>query len=154
MKSMMNPTGKAESVPKGMAISVFASMLSTLVMSAVIAVALNNETITWKQAGFWIMGMLFVASFIGGKSACLAIKRQRFVVSVMSGILYWGTLLCITALFFGGKFGAVLETAGVIGAGSCTSALILLPNPDIVQRRRRPTTVKLNKKQGRVNKIY
>ena len=151
MKKMINPTGKAKSIPKGMTIAVLIGMSSTLAMSAAIAIALNNESITWQQAGFWIMGMLFVASFISGKCAYLTIKRQRFAVSIMSGVLYWGILLCITALFFGGKFGAVLETAGVIGAGCCSSALLMLPSSNNLHRRKHRTTVKLNKKQVRVN---
>ena len=146
MKRMINHTGNAMSIPKGMVIAASVSLLLTLVMSASIAITLNNETITWQQAGFWIMGMLFMASFIGGKCAYLTIKRQRFIVSVMSGVLYWGILLCITALFFGGEFSAVLETAGIIVAGCSTSALLLLPSSKNAHRRMRRTTVKLNKK--------
>lgn len=127
MAATWKQAGKARSVPGGLAMAVSVSVLMTIVGSVVIALCLNEEKITWQQAGYWIMGMLLAASFVGGKCAYGAIKRQRLVVCVMSGLLYWGLLLCVTALFFGGKFGAVWETAGIIAAGSGTSALITMP---------------------------
>ena len=117
-------TGRTVSVPEGLAISGFVSIGITLAVSAAIAVALDSEKITWEQAGYWIMGMLFAASFIGGKFAYSALKRQRILVSCMAGMVYWGLLLCMTALLFGGQFEAVWEAAGMIVAGSGTAALI------------------------------
>ena len=127
MTSAIKQTGKAYSVAGGLVIAASVSMMITLVLSAAIAHFLNTEKITWQQAGYWIMGMLFSSSFTGGKCAYISIKRQCFVVSMMSGILYWGLLLCISALFFGGNFGAVWETAGIVGAGAATAALLRAP---------------------------
>lgn len=127
MATRIKPTGKTNSVPGGLAIAAFVSMMITFTLSAIIAGLLNTEKITWMQAGYWIMGMLFLASFVGGECAFVSIKRQRFAISIMSGVLYWGLLLCVTALFFGGDFGAVWETAGIIGAGSGVAALISVP---------------------------
>lgn len=127
MATTIKPTGKTNSIPGGLAIAASVSMVITFALSAAIAFFLNTEKITWMQAGYWIMGMLFLASYIGGKCAFASIKRQRLAISIMSGILYWGLLLCVTALFFGGDFGSVLETAGIIGAGSGVAALISIP---------------------------
>ena len=74
------------------------------------------------------MGMLFISSFIGSKCAYISIKRQKFTISMMAGTLYWGLLLCLTALFFGGDFSAMWETAGIIAAGAGSSALISVPS--------------------------
>lgn len=127
MTSGFKQTGKARSIAGGLAIAAAVSMTLTIVLSAAVAYFLNEERVTWQQAGYWIMGMLFAASFIGGKCAYLSVKRQYFVISIMSGILYWGLLLCISALFFGGNFGAVWETAGIVGAGAATAALLRSP---------------------------
>jgi len=127
MTTTIKHAGKASSIPGGMAIAASISIIITIASSAVIANFLNTEKITCEQAGYWIMGMLFLASFIGGKCAFAAIKRQRIAVSIMSGALYWGLLLCITALFFGGNFSAVWETAGMIAAGSGSAALLSVP---------------------------
>ncbi len=127
MLEMIKQTGKAASVTKSMVYAAAVSMIVTILLSMAIAHSLNAEWITWEQAGYWIMGMLFAASFISCKCAIVLIKRQRFAISIMSGIVYWGLLLIITALLWGGDFSAVWETAGLIAAGSGCSALITMP---------------------------
>ena len=127
MATTMKYGRRAWSVSGGLAISGAVSMTITLVLSLILAGFLDAEKITWDQAGYWIMGMLLTASFVGGKCAVLAIKRQRLLVSMMAGALYWGMLLSLTALFFGGKFSSVCETAGIILAGSGSAALIMMP---------------------------
>ncbi len=116
--------GKVMSVPAGLAVSGAISMGITLGLTLWIAHLLDTEGITWIQAGYWILAMLFVSAFLGAKGAIAALKRQRFLVSIMSGGLYWGCLLCTTALFFGGNYDAVPETAGVIIAGSACAAMV------------------------------
>lgn len=124
MKNKRKANGRAASVPGGMAMTAAASMILTVVLSVLIAYFLNQGKISWEQAGYWIMAMLFISAFVGGKLAYSAVKRQRLFISFMSGIIYWGLLLCITALFWGGNYGPIWETAGIIGAGCLTSALL------------------------------
>lgn len=128
MKSNATLTGRAVSIPVGLTISVLFNLIATIILSAVIACMLNQEKITWNQSGYMIMIMLFLASFCGAKIASNTIKHQRTIISFMSGLLYWGLLLCITALFFGGQFGAVMETALIICAGSVSASLITIPH--------------------------
>lgn len=127
MKISGNITGKSMSVPGGLALSGSISLSITLLLSALLAKLLDSQRLSWEQAGYWIMAMLFVAAFTGAKSAIATIKRPRLAVSAMSGVLYWGLLLCITALFFGGNFNAVPETALIIIAGSGCAAMVSLP---------------------------
>lgn len=127
MSTPVKATGRAMSIPAGIAISGAVSMGATLLMSLLLASMLDSERMTWEQAGYWIMVMLFVSSFAGAKTGMIAIRHQRLAVSLMSGCLYWGLLLCFTALFFGGNYGAVPETAAVITAGSCCAAMLSLP---------------------------
>ena len=124
MKNKLKANGRAASVPAGMAMAAAASMILTVVLSVLIAYFMNQGKISWEQAGYWIMAMLFISAFVGGKLAYSAVKRQRLFISFMSGIIYWGLLLCITALFWGGNYGPIWETAGIIGAGCLTSALL------------------------------
>ena len=119
-------SGKARSIPLGLTMAATISLGITVVSAAAIAYFLNAEKLTWTQAGYWIMGMLFAASFIGGKIAYAAVKRQRLIISMLSGLIYWGLLLCTTALFFGGNYEAVGETAGIILAGTCSANLLTL----------------------------
>ena len=120
-------TGRVTSVPAGLALSGAVSLGITLALTAILANLLNMEQLTWEQAGYWIMAMLFLAAFAGGKTAVCAIRRQRIAVSAMSGLLYWSALLAVTALFFGGNYEAVPQTALLIIAGSGCAAMVSLP---------------------------
>ena len=124
---MKTKQGRAVSVPVGLGISLSITATLTIIATAIIAIMINNETIQWTGVGFWIMAVLLVVSFLGGKAAIYAIKTQRVLVSFMSGGLYWAFLLCIAALLFGGNYGSVWETGALITAGSVTAALIHLP---------------------------
>lgn len=141
-------SGKAKSIPEGLAFAVFVSGTITLVLSATLATFLNNGRITWEKTGYWIMVMLLTASYIGGRCAYAVIKRQRVIVSLMAGMVYWVLLLCITALFFGGDFDAVMETAALIVAGSAISAFTFMPNKKKSGKRQYGHVVKLNKNRG------
>ena len=124
MTTSIGRSGKALSIPAGLTLAVVVSIAVTAVVSTGIAYYLNTEKLNWTQAGYWIMGMLFGASFLGAKAVYAAVKRQRLIVSLLSGLVYWGLLLCFTALFFGGDYEAVGETAGIILAGTGCAALI------------------------------
>ena len=121
-------TGKAGAVPSGILTGGIVSMIITLLFSGVIAYALSDEKMTWQDAGYWIMGMLFAASYTGAKCSYMLIKRQRGPVSLMTGFLYWGMLLCTTALFFGGNYSSLWETVGIIVAGCGCAVLIKMPD--------------------------
>ena len=128
MNTNRKAAGTTASVPRGLALAALVSMITTLVSAAIIAHCIHSERISWEQAGCWIMGMLFAASFLGGKSAYAAIRRQRLIVCFMAGILYWGLLLVTTALFFGGDYSTVWETAGIICGGSGAAGLLSVPD--------------------------
>lgn len=136
LKSITN-TGKSLSFPGGMTVSGITSMSITILASVIIAQMLDSGQITWEQSGYWIMGMLLLSAFLGAKAAIVTIKRQKLAVSMMSGILYWGIMLCVTALFFGGNYDAVLETAALIIAGSGCAAMVSLPQKRSRRKRRR-----------------
>ena len=141
-------TGTAGSIVKGITIATTSSIMITIVGSAMIAACINLEKITWEEAGYWIMGMLFLAAFVSGKIAHVIIKRQRIAVSLMTSFLYWGILLCTTALFFGGDFGPLFETAAIILAGCITSSMILTSFSKNNKRKNNRIIVKLNKKSA------
>ena len=124
MEMKIRNKGKTRSVPGAMAISAAVSMGLTVLVSAGIAYALNVQKTTWEQVGYWIMGMLFAAAFLGAKAAVRAAGSQRGMVSMMAGLMYWGLLLCVTALFFGGNYDGIWVTAGII-LGGCGASFLL-----------------------------
>lgn len=130
-------TGKAMSVPAGLGLSLVVNVSITSMAVAIITILLNYNSITWENTGYWIMGMLLISSYFGGKVAINSIKTQVYIVSLMSGILYWMFMLCITALFFGGQYNSIFETGVLIIAGSISAALLHLPKKrNSIQRSR------------------
>ena len=120
-------SGKAVSVPGGLGAGLLTNILVTLILSGLLAYFIYIKVIAWEMAGYGIIGILLAASFSGAKVAVAMIKAQIMVISIMSGVLYWVVLLCVTALFFGGHYGAFLETAALIMAGSVAAALLRIP---------------------------
>ena len=135
MKRSIKRGGQAYSISGGLVFSATVNMFITFLFSVIIAYALNKEKITWEDAGYWIMGMLFSASFLGAKTAVITVKHQKMIISIMSGVLYWGLLLCITALFFGGNWSSIGETAAIIIAGCGCAALLSVPDKKQNKRR-------------------
>ena len=104
-------TGRATSLPVGLAIGATCSLAATLILTAILAKLVEAETLPVEKIGYGIMALLIVSSFAGAMIAFGRIKRQRMLVSV-------------TALFFGGQYSAVGTTALLVLAGSGTAALL------------------------------
>lgn len=117
-------TGRAMSMPAGLMVGGGISLGITILLTAAFAWLLNTERLQWEKIGYWIMGMLLIGSFSGAMTACGKIKRQRLLVSLLSGALYMGTLLAITALFFGGQYDGVVVTAILVMGGSLAAGLL------------------------------
>lgn len=116
-------SGKAVSMPMGLLVGSAVSMGMTLVCAAVIAKLVDSERIAWENVGYGIVVMLIGSSFVGAMVSCSKIKRQRLLVCAASGAIYYGMLLAITALFFGGQYEAVWVTGLLILAG-CGGAIL------------------------------
>ena len=77
-----------------------------------------------EKVGYGIMVLLIVSSFAGAMISFGRIKRQRMLVCIVSGVIYFAMLMSMTALFFGGQYSAVGTTALLVLAGSGAAALL------------------------------
>lgn len=118
------PTGRAASIPMGLFIGSLFSAGLTLCSAAVLAKLVDLEKLAWNNIGYGIIVVLLVSSFSGAMIACHKIKRQRIAICAASGLIYFGLLLSVTALFFGGQYEAVGVTAALVLAGSLAAGLI------------------------------
>lgn len=130
-------TGKATSVPVGLGLSLVVNIVITTAITILIAALINQNKIKWEEAGYWIMFMILLSSFLGAKAAIVSVKTQVLLIAFMSGILYWIFLLSTTALFFGGNYSSVFETAALITSGSVAAALIRKSNTRVITKKKR-----------------
>lgn len=117
-------SGRASSIPAGLGAGAVVSVLVTMVGTAVLAKLLDQETIRWEAVGYGILFMVMLSAMLGGITAMKKIKRQPGIVCLLSGFVYWGILLSITALFFGGQYEAVGVTLLLIAGGSGCAFLL------------------------------
>lgn len=117
-------TGKSSSMPAGLAMGGLTSLVITLVLAAVIAKLVDSEALAEENIGYGTMLLLLAASSMGALVSVSKIKRQRLLVCLLSGTVYLGALLSITALFFGGQYEAVGVTALLVMGGSMVTGLL------------------------------
>lgn len=140
------PTGRAASMPAGLLQGALVSIAVTLSIAAILAKLLDSEKIGWENIGYGIVFLLLAASFLGAIAAYRKIKRQRILVCAASGVIYFGVLLAVTALFFGGQYHGILVTFVLIFAGSVTAGLLGLGHGGSKGMARKNRIVKLYKK--------
>lgn len=118
------PTGRAMSMPAGLTVGAAVSLTITLLFAAVLSKLVDMEKLAWENIGYGIIVLLLAASFSGAMIAYARIKRQRLLVCGVSGVIYFGILLAITALFFGGQYEGIGVTAGLVFAGSACAGIL------------------------------
>ncbi len=124
MTAKRKTSGKATSIPKGLATGAAVELGITILGAMFLGRMVSTEWLPWENVGYGIMLTLFLASYLGCCVSCLRIKRQKLMVAVASGAVYFVALLMITALFFGGQYEAVGVTAAIILAGCGTCFLL------------------------------
>lgn len=117
-------TGKASSMPGGLAAGALCSLSITLAMAALLAKLVEAKRMAEENIGYGVMVLLLLASFAGALVAFRRIKRQRMLVCLLSGVIYFAILMSMTALFFGGQYEAVGVTALLVLGGSAVAALL------------------------------
>lgn len=134
-------TGTASAMPVGLAMGLGISLGATMLGCAVLAWLISQETVPQSGIGYGSVVILLVSSLLGAGVACGRIKRRRMLVCVLSGVCYFASLICITALFFGGQYQGMGVTALVILAGSLCIGLLGLRGDGSRGRHRRKTRI-------------
>lgn len=117
-------TGTASSMAGGLAFGGFISLAVTITGAILCGFLVSGEMIPESGIGYGSMVILLGASVLGAAAAAGKIKHRRLFVCGMSGVIYYGTLLAITALFFGGQYQGMGVTALVVLAG-CGIVILL-----------------------------
>ena len=117
-------TGTAMSMPAGLALGGLASLAVTVAGSVLAAHLILKERIPESGVGYCSLFILLLSSVLGAAISVNRIKRRRLYVCALSAAVYYGILLSITALFFGGQYQGMGVTALVVTAGSGVVALL------------------------------
>ena len=117
-------TGKAASMPAGLAAGGGVSLGLTVALAALVAKLVDGGTLGEGSIGYCAMGILLLSALAGAAVAVGRIKRQRMLVCSLSGAVYYGLLLAMTAMFFGGQYKGMGVTALMV---LCGCALAVLP---------------------------
>ena len=123
MTTNRKPTGRATSIPAGIAWGTVTSVAITILGAMVTAKLIEGEVLQWMDAGYGALVILLLASWAGAVAGASKIKRQRLMVSLAVGIAYFMTLVLAVAVFFGGGYSGIGETGLLIFCGSILGAL-------------------------------
>lgn len=124
MVKTKKPTGRAASIPGGLASGALVNILITLMLTSVIAKMVQSGLLSQDQIGYGIMFLLFFSSVAGAMTAQSRVKHRRMLVSLLSGLIYIVILLSVTALFFGGQYAGFGVTVLLIMGGAGTVAIL------------------------------
>lgn len=116
-------TGRAMTIPGGVGIAAITSIVTTLLMSGILAWLVLTERVGESVVGYGAMVILLVSSFFGAMIAAGMIKHRKMMVCLLSGAAYFLCLLACTALFLGGQYQGVGISALLILVGSAGAAL-------------------------------
>lgn len=111
-------------MPGGLALGWTVSMAVTLAGAMGAAYLISGETIAETSVGYCSMVILLTASVLGPLVAAGRIKHRRVFVCAVSGLIYYATLLAVTALFFGGQYQGMGVT-GLLVFGGCAAVILL-----------------------------
>ena len=118
------PTGRAMTLPGGLAVGLGVSMFVTIAATLILTKWVLGDRMQMQNIGYGILILLITASFLGAMVAQGRVKHRRLLVCILSGVVYYCVLLGSTALFFGGQYSAVGVTGLLVLAGSGAAALL------------------------------
>lgn len=119
-------SGRAVTIPAGLAMGAGVSMAVTLLGAAVTAWLVLAGTFAPAWIGYCAMVILLAGAASGAAVAVNKTKRLRGQMALASGGIYYLCLLGTTALFFGGQYRGMGATALMV---FCGAALVIVLAP-------------------------
>lgn len=130
-------TGTAVSIPAGLAMAAVISIAITLAGAGGFGYLISKEVVSESAIGVCAMVIVLLSASAGAATAVGRIKRRRVYVCGLSGVIYYGLLLSMTALFFGGQYQGMGVTGLLVLAGCGAVALLGLRGEKSAHRRKR-----------------
>ena len=116
-------SGTVSGIPGGLITGLCAGLLTTTAGCGLTAWLLHAERLSENSIGYMSLLILLLSAFTGASVTWKRIRHRKLFVCMLAGVLYYGTLLCITGLFFGGQFQGMGVTAAAVLAGTLLAAI-------------------------------
>ena len=117
-------TGRASSIPAGLAVGAAVSIIMTGVVCGIGGWLISAEMLSQDMIGYCALTALLISAMMGSISAWKKIRCKRFAVSLASGGMYFLVLSGITIFFFNGEFTGLVVTLITIMIGSIIPVLL------------------------------
>ena len=124
MVTQQKATGRASSIPAGLAAGAAVSILMTLLICLIGGWMIGSELISQQQIGYCSIVALLTSAILGSLTAWKKIRRKRLLVCMVSGLAYFVILAIITLIFFDGGYQGMGVTLITILVGAAVSVLL------------------------------
>lgn len=111
-------TGRAKSMPAGLATGAAVSMGITMALCAIGAWMIDREILKENTVGYIAIVILLGASYMGCLTAATAIKHRYVLVCSISAMIYYAILLSMNAVCFDGIYQGMGVTALLVLCGA------------------------------------
>lgn len=117
-------TGKETSLLKSLLKGTAAGIILTLAGCALMSRLIVGEVLKDTSIGYCATGILVISSYAAAVVAMRAAKEKTAVISLISGLIYYGILLLVNAFCFRRGYEGLPVTALLILAGTGGALLI------------------------------
>lgn len=115
--------GKTVSMPVGIAIGTSLAVITTIGGTAILASLMESESMQENAMKTSCMIMHFLSATLGALLSAALTKQKRLPVCIITAASYFGILLAMTALLFGGQYQNILPTVLIVIAGGGVATL-------------------------------
>ena len=124
MVTQQKATGRALSIPAGLAAGAAVSLLMTFAICLLGGWMIGSELISQQAIGYCSIVALLASVIFGSITAWKKIRRKRLLVCVASAVVYFMILTLITLLFFDGGYKGMGVTFITVLMGAAVSVLV------------------------------
>jgi putative membrane protein (TIGR04086 family) len=123
---MLKKRGRTSGIPAGIFAGVITALLITILLAAVTAVLIAGEKIGEDKALFGSAASLLLGAAFGGICAANVAGERKMIICLIHGAVYYVTLLCVTAVFFEGRYENIWITGLLVLGASISVGLLVM----------------------------
>lgn len=111
-------------IPLGIGFGVAACLIVTVLGAIIGATLVDKQVVAEQGIGYVALVILVFSAATGAWTAMHKLKRKKMQMCLLTGLCYYGILLAITGILFGGRYESMGITALAVLAGAGVVALL------------------------------